>query len=177
MPRDGDSVIIRPLRETDSLAALTELLHRAYAPLAARGLRYLASHQDEATTRRRCGEGTCLVAELDGRIVGTVTLKSAQNTHGTPWYDRPDVVCFGQFAVDPQHQGSGIARRFLDAVERLAAEQGAAEIALDTAEGAADLIETYQRRGYRFIEYAAWEVTNYRSVIMSKSVRTHEPRG
>ncbi|MBW1796697.1 MAG: GNAT family N-acetyltransferase, partial [Deltaproteobacteria bacterium] len=47
---------------------------------------------------------------------------------------------------------------------------GASELALDTAEQATHLINWYERLGYRFIEYVDWDVTNYRSVIMSKRV-------
>ena len=32
------------------------------------------------------------------------------------------------------------------------------------------LIDYYQKRSYRFIEYVDWDVTNYRSVILSKSL-------
>ena len=44
-------------------------------------------------------------------------------------------------------------------------------VTLDTAEGAEHLIRTYEKRGYRFIEYVQWEVTNYRSVVMSKKLK------
>lgn len=46
-----DGIVIRPLDPADSIAELTALLHRAYAPLLAQGLRYVATHQDETTTR------------------------------------------------------------------------------------------------------------------------------
>ena len=50
-------------------------------------------------------------------------------------------------------------------------EVGAAEIALDTAETAEELIRFYLKRGYRFIEHVTWtDVVNYRSVVLSKRV-------
>ena len=55
-------------------------------------------------------------------------------------------------------------------VEQRAATSGAKEIALDTAETAHHLIDWYTRLGYRHIEHADWKHTNYRSVIMSKSL-------
>ena len=164
---------IRLLRPSDDLVLLTDLLHRAYRPLAERGLRYLATHQDVDTTRRRCGRGDCFIAELGGRIVGTITLTyhNPAQSNGTPWYERPDVAHFMQFAVEPSLQRQGIGSELVDAVERRAAERGMTEVALDTAEPAADLIAFYERRGYRFIEHAQWSVTNDRSVVMSKSLR------
>ena len=46
---------IRRLVPGDDLVALTALLHRACAPLAAAGMRYRASHQSVADTAERCG--------------------------------------------------------------------------------------------------------------------------
>lgn len=118
--------------------------------------------------------GETTVAVDGGRIVGVITLKPPDATRGSSFYDRDDVASFGQFAVRPSHQGRGIGRRLLDIVEQRATELGAAFIALDTAEGARDLISMYERRGYRFIEHADWEVSNYRSVILAKGVRATE---
>jgi GNAT superfamily N-acetyltransferase len=143
---------IRPIAPAGSIAALTELLHRAYAGLAARGMRFLATHQDEDTTARRIAEGECFVAK----------------TSGTPWYDRPDVASFGQFGVEPSWHGRGVGSRLSDVVERRAHDKGVSELALDTAETADELIAYYARRGYRFIEHTCWSEVNYRSVIMSK---------
>jgi ribosomal protein S18 acetylase RimI-like enzyme len=75
---------------------------------------------------------------------------------------------FSQFGVEPGLQRRGIGSILLDLVERRARETGAGELALDTAEGAAHLIKLYEKRGYRFVEHADWEKTNYRSVVLSK---------
>jgi hypothetical protein len=63
----------------------------------------------------------------------------------------------------------------MDFVEHHAACDGAHEMALDTSEHAHHLIEIYKNRGYRFVEYAQWSVTNYRSVVLSKSL-TPQPK-
>jgi ribosomal protein S18 acetylase RimI-like enzyme len=87
-----------------------------------------------------------------------------------PWYDRPEVASLGQFAVLPSHQSVGIGRRLSDAEELRAAESGAEEIALDTAEEASHLVSWYERCGYRFVEHAQWPGKAYRSVIVSKAI-------
>ncbi|MBB3452574.1 putative N-acetyltransferase YhbS [Rhizobium sp. BK313] len=161
--------LIRLLQPSDSISELTALLHNAYGHLARMGLRYMATHQTETVTRNRIGQGTCLVAVLDGKVCGTILFRSAKQTTGCPWYDRPDVASLGQFAVDPALQAQGIGLRLLKAVESRAVASGAGEIALDTAESANHLVEWYSRLGYRFAEYAQWSHTNYRSVILSKA--------
>ena len=168
----ADTFLIRPWRDTDSIEELTELLHRAYAGLAAMGLRYWATHQSAEVTLKRIQQGTCLVAEQDGVIRGSIVFRDATQTSGCPWYDRPDVASFGQFGVDPELQKNGLGRRLLAEVESLAAESGAGELALDTAEPATHLVGWYTRLGYRFIEHAQWQHTNYRSVVLSKSLAT-----
>lgn len=67
---------IRLIRPDDDYTELTELLHRAYGELAARRMRFLASHQDEKTTRERIGEGECYVAIENGRFIGTIVWRS-----------------------------------------------------------------------------------------------------
>lgn len=166
-----DGLQIRPLEPGDTIDELTDLLHRAYAPLAEAGFRFLATHQDAQTTTRRSADGECHVAVLDGRIVGTITFCEAARTGGSPWYDRADVASFQQFGVEPTLGRRGIGSALMDLVERRARETGAAEIACDTAEGATHLVEMYERRGFRVVEQIDWRpVTNYRSVVLSKSL-------
>jgi ribosomal protein S18 acetylase RimI-like enzyme len=118
------------------------------------------------------------VAVFEERVVGTITLKTRELTKGCPWYDRPDVASFGQFAVEPELQGRGIGRALLEAVERRAVEEGVAEVALDTAEGATALIGMYEKLGYRFIGHADWRPdTNYRSVVYSKKLQPRHAQG
>lgn len=163
-----DAVLIRPLAETDSIPALTSMLHRAYGRLARMGLRYTATHQSDEVTRERVSEGTCLVAVMDGEVVGTIVVKTPEQTNGCTWYDRPEVASVGQFGVEPDIQTKGLGLMLLDEAERRVRAAGAAEIALDTAEPATHLVDWYTRLGYRFVQYQSWEQTNYRSVIMSK---------
>jgi GNAT superfamily N-acetyltransferase len=167
-----DGIVIRPLGPEDSLAELTELLHRAYAPLAARGLRYVASWQDERITGYRIEDATCFVAVDGDRLVGTVTVKRPRECAGCAWLAREDVAVIGQFAVEPALQGRGIGAALLAAAERRAAEEGFAEAALDTAEAATELIAWYAARGYRPVGRADWDATNYLSVVMSKTLKT-----
>ncbi len=161
---------IRLLQPSDSIEALTHLVHRAYKRLADMGLTYMATSQPCDVTAARVAQGECYVALEQGVIVGTVVFKPAASTRGSPWLDLPGVCGLAQFAVDPDSQSRGLGTLLMDKVEARAEETGAAEIALDTAEPARHLVQWYGRRGYRVIEYAQWGHTNYRSVIMSKPV-------
>jgi GNAT superfamily N-acetyltransferase len=96
------------------------------------------------------------VAVTGEELVGTITLRPCDRTRGSPWLDRPDVASVGQFAVDPAFQRCGIGSRLLRFAEQRAAILGAAELALDTAEPAQNLIDFYAARGYRFIEHLQW---------------------
>lgn len=165
-----DAIRIRRLAPTDSLADLTALLNRAYKQLLDMGLRYVATWQDEQVTRRRIENAECWVAEQGGRIVGTITLYPPGRGKGHAFYERPDVAKIGQFGVEPGLQGTGIGSRLMDRVEERARELGAAELAGDTAEPAEHLHRFYARRGYRLVGRTRWEVVNYESVILSKTL-------
>lgn len=163
-------MVIRPLGPNHCITALTQLLHRAYAPLAARGMRYLASYQDEAMTRSRANEGECYVGLEGDAIIATVTLvpPGVPDAESCTYYAQPGVARFGQFAVDPRHQGCGIGSLLMDHIEARAAALGATFLALDTSEHAHELIAMYTKRGYTEVQRVDWDVTNYQSIVMSK---------
>ncbi len=165
-----DQINVRPLKDSDSLEELTEFLHRAYSVLAGMGLRYLATHQSADVTRSRISGGVCLVVVNGGTIVGTVTCYPPGHSTGSPWIERDHVAHFGQLGVDPNLRGQGIGARLVAAAEDQARAYDATDLALDTAEPATHLIDWYERLGYRFIEHADWDCTNYRSVVMSKEL-------
>jgi GNAT superfamily N-acetyltransferase len=169
--RAGDATVrLRRLAPTDSMGELTDLLHRAYARLAAMGLNYTATTQDEDCTARRCAGGTCWVGTADGRLVATVTLRPPAADRECAWYRRPDVASFEQLAVEPALQGRGLGDLLLDRVEREAARWGVGEVACDTAAPARHLVEWYVRRGYRVVATERWPGKTYESRIVSKPV-------
>lgn len=127
------NLIIRPFHPDDDWAELTDLLHRAYAPLAARGLRFHACSQDESVTRERAREGECYLALIGGKLIGTVTALPAGRESKSSWYQRSDTASMGQLAVDPGHQGRRIGAALMDRAEKRAIEWGAQWIAIDTS--------------------------------------------
>lgn len=171
-----DDILIRSYRKDDAIPPITKLLHDAYAPLAAMGLRYTATHQDDSVTLSRLERGFPFVAELDGEIVATVTLYATESeSSACPWYAEPGVYSFGQFAVRTDLQRCGIGARLIQLMEKEAVKRGAKELALDTAEGAHHLRRWYERLGFRFVEHATWDSTNYRSVVLSKNLTDSNP--
>lgn len=175
-----DRVDIRLLAARDSMAALTALLHRAYEPLALRGLNFSAATQSVETTQQRAAEGQCFVAEWRGRIVGTVTVCGPYDLAAAPWaagiaaFRDRDTAHFHQFAVDPGQQRQGIGRHLVAACERWARERGYKRMALETAEPATELRALYERLGYVPVAQVQWEDRSYRSVVMEKAL-DHSP--
>ena len=168
----SDPMVIRELAPGDSIEQLTELLHRAFAPLGQRGMNYSAVDQSPSETALRISTGLCAVATLDGSIVGTVMVGSGPDpTSESAWYRRSDVASAHQLGVEPSHQRRGIGSALMGWAESWAVRSGYAEIAVDTAEPATELISFYSSMGYRHIEYAQWHGKRYRSVILSKSLK------
>jgi GNAT superfamily N-acetyltransferase len=170
----GLSLHVRPFsKESDSIDDLTILLNKAYKSLADAGFRYVASYQDSKITLDRIKNAACFIGTINEKIVATISYYDPANTHYPKWQEDAVVAHFGQFAVDPSFQGSGIGNRMLAHVEDLAKHNNVDELALDTAENAAHLVSYYNRKGYRFVTYVQWKETNYRSVILSKQLADH----
>lgn len=161
---------IRPYKPDDPVSEITALLHRAYAGMAAQGLRYLASRQDDQTTLERLTSGASFIAIKDNSIVGTITVYGPYEEAEVPLYRQEGVNHFGQFAVEPALQGAGLGKRLYMTVEDLCRANNVKTLALDTAETAAHLIDLYQRWGFEIVDHVQWNVTNYRSVIMAKDL-------
>jgi GNAT superfamily N-acetyltransferase len=153
------------------LLPMTELLYRANADLAKIGLRYVASHQTPEVTERRARSGYCLVAEEEGRLVGTITIRKSRPDAPISLYREEGLMIFGQFGVEPSLRGKGIGKLLHDHVIKYALASEAKAIALDTAAPALHLIEMYLRWGYIEIERHSWPDTNYESVVMKKELR------
>lgn len=166
----GD-IEIRPFKlAADDLEELTRVLNLAYKQLDDLGFRYHATHQDSSVTRKRIEGAYCLAGFDNGKIVSTITYYKPGMKEGCHWYETEGVGVVGQFGVLPSYQSIGLGAHMLSLVETKAEGEDVREIALDTAEGADHLRKFYEKKGYRFIEYADWEVTNYRSVVMSKNL-------
>jgi GNAT superfamily N-acetyltransferase len=159
---------VRRVGPEESWAAITALLHRAYAPLAQRGLQFHASYQDEAVTQSRCSEGECYIALVDGVLAGTITALPAGRISDLSWYTRSDTASMGQLAVEPARQAQGVGAALTTRAEARAVEWGASQIAIDTSEHANELLALYRRRGYQVVDAIRWRVTNYRSLVLVK---------
>jgi GNAT superfamily N-acetyltransferase len=166
---------LRDCRLPEDVTPLTALLHRAYAEHAARGLRYMATHQGPEITERRIRSGHCFIAENKGVIVGTLTVRKPNPASPVPTYREPATFTFGQFGVEPAARGHGVGRALHDRALRFALENGGAAMALDTAAPADHLIQLYTRWGYRETGRHRWDTTNYESIIMRREIKSPHP--
>lgn len=160
---------VRPVRDSDDIDALTDLIHRAYAAHLEHGLRYWGTHQSSADTLERLRSGQALLLLVAGRIAGTATVRPPQPASPVALYRDPQVRSLSQFCVDPAHHGRGLGRRLHEEALAVARRSGASTMALDTAAPATGLIRLYESWGYRVVGSADWRPdTNYESVVMAR---------
>lgn len=172
-PGTEPPIDIRLLAVRDSLHALTELLHRAYAPLAARGMNFAAATQGPEVTASRVAEGQCFVAVRDREIVGTATVcgpPSAPDEASLPWFGDGNTAHVHQLAVAPELQHTGLGARLVRRCEAWARENGYAGIVSGAAVGADELLALFRRLGYSEVGQAQGPGRTYRSVILRKSL-------
>lgn len=164
-------ILVRHFQPEDSLELLTELVHTAYAPHAALGLRYWGTHQTVSDTAQRLASGCGFVAEIEGQIAGTITLRPPQPDSTVALYRDVHTWSIGQFAVAPAYKGFGIGLALHEHVLEAARLRGGRRMALDTAVPAEGLISMYRRWGYEIAGEHDWRPhTNYLSVLMVRSL-------
>lgn len=136
------ALVIRDAR-LDELADVGLLTRVAYAAAELGSESYLAHVQDAAG---RAAASTLLVAEADGRLVGTVTLAA----FGTTFADiaREGEYEFRMLAVDPSSTGRGVATALVGACADRARAAGAQRIVCSVEDRNTPAIRLYTRLGY-----------------------------
>lgn len=163
----GPQPWIREVAAGDDVAAITSLIHAAYAAHARAGLRFWGAHQSAEDTAARLAQGTGLLLFAADRLAGTLTLRPPQPGSEVPLYREPGVYSISQFCVHPDFQGRGFGRRLHDEAVHRARAGGATRLALDTARPATGLVRLYAHWGYRVVGEHDWRpFTTYPSVVM-----------
>lgn len=86
------------------------------------------------------------VAELEGRIVGTVSVWPVGAPGSEAWL--PNAADLRHLAVAPGFHGRGISRMLMETAERFAFDSGAKAICLHVRRGAEGVARLYRDRGY-----------------------------
>jgi len=158
-------------QNNDSVEELTDLLHRAYKPLAEMGLNFIATHQTVEYTRKYFRKGECyILLEPSGKMCATIFYYNETFRDAPEIFKDKDTVLFGKFAVEPDLQKLGIGSRLMDFAESLAKSRGKKRMVLDTSENAEHLIKYYNKRGYKYLHSWQWPDVNYKSVVMVKDL-------
>ncbi len=144
------SVLVRRARPEDD-AAIGEVLIQGYVTAYARKMPHVIVGEERRADLRnvsqRRGYATILVAELDGRVVGTVALFA----YGAPTCEAwiAGAADLRHLATDPSVQGRGFAKPLLDQAERIARDDfHAPAVCLHVRRGNAGVARLYESRGY-----------------------------
>lgn len=100
--------------------------------------------RDVATKR---GLASVFVAELDGRVVGTIAIFAPGAVSSEAWL--PNSADIRHLAVDPALHGKGVSKPLLDRAEALARDEWKVDaICLHVRKGADGVARLYQSRGF-----------------------------
>ena len=134
------AITVLPCSDHAALPRVCDILHSAFAAHDGRIDPPSGAHRETPETlATKLERETLLVArDTDGGIVGCIfcTIES------------PDVAYIGRLAVEPGHQGRGIARALLLASIAWAREQGAARVGLGVRVELTENIAFFERHGF-----------------------------
>lgn len=145
-----DGFVIRRAEARDDVA-VGELLIESFVTMYARKMPEVIvsenrKHELRQTASRR-ENGLVWVAELEGKIVGSVVL--------WPWGAKESeafvegAMDLRQLAVSESARGKGISAALCDVVEQYARAQGAPGVCLHARHGAVGVHGLYEKRGYQ----------------------------
>jgi len=147
------------------VSQIRTLVNDAYKELAAQGLNYTASYQDEEETRKRMNQGRAFVLLSGSEIVGSVLFFEKN------YFTEKKSAYIGQFAITPKLARQGLGSIIMDFCEQLANDEKYEAVQLDTAKPAKHLVDWYQSRGYKIVGEKHWDGKTYDSFIMEKTLR------
>ncbi|HXS99201.1 MAG TPA: GNAT family N-acetyltransferase [Elusimicrobiota bacterium] len=144
------AALVREARPEDD-ARIGDLLVDAFLSAYARKMpevRYDdARKRDLRDTAAKRGRAAVLVAEIDGKVEGTVTLFKPGAEGSEAWL--PGAADLRHLAVDPRLHGRGLSKPLLDRAEAIARDEWRVPaICLHVRRGAAGVARLYQSRGY-----------------------------
>lgn len=144
------TLVVRPARQGD-LAAVDALTVAVYRPLLPEGDPYL---RVLGQAGKRFGRAEVVVAELDGQVVGSLTVAA----HGTRYSHiaRPDELEFRMLAVSPAARGHGAGTALVRHVLDQAAARGLRAVVLSTQSNMVAARRIYDRLGFRDAPHRYW---------------------
>jgi ribosomal protein S18 acetylase RimI-like enzyme len=135
-----DAMVIRSALVED-VEPVYRVLERGFRSLLTRG--YPSRAVEEAITSpgglHRCivGGGHLLVAELEGKIIGTIT---GMEENGE--------ICISSFAVAPVYCRKGVATRLLQELEAIAEGKRLRKLRLEVASAMVEAVGLFEKLGY-----------------------------
>ena len=161
-------VVIRRLQAADSIEQLTGLVNRAYSNLVDAAFRLEGANQSVERTKERIAQGVCLVAEANGRLVGTLSMRVGFANPVCRYLAKPNIVCRYQHAVDPAIQGKGIGHALMQESERWARELYFDEIVEYTAEQHSWKRAYWKRNGIVEVDRIQWPGDSFFCIVGAK---------
>lgn len=163
-----DDIVIIPKPDYISWEEITQLLHLGYSERANEGLKYSATHQSVEKTIERAENGVCIVALLDGKMIGTETynLIERKKLKWKRWFYDDQYYYMHSLTVHPDYKRRGIGLKIRTYIKDEAIKNKIGSLISDTSEQADWLISWYDRVGHKKVGYVSHPGTNYYSVIM-----------
>ena len=117
--------------------------------------------------RKTIGYGTCFVALLDGKVIGTTSVNFVNLNRW--WSKKQSVAYYSNTAVLPEFRGTDVYIEMTKLMSNFVKESGVRLHQFNTAEQNKAVIKMNERFGYKKVQYSATgKGADYYSVIMCK---------
>ncbi|MGA8941980.1 MAG: GNAT family N-acetyltransferase [Thermoactinomyces sp.] len=162
----------------DQFSEIVRIFEHVKEGLREQGIdQWTEDYPDREILQKDIGNGNMYLLVSEGEIAAIAALDQNQEPQyeDIPWKDKTgNFLVVHRLCVNPDYQGKGISRLFMDEIERFAKDQGYSSIRLDTQmvnEKAMNLYEShdYEKRGTFYFPHASKPFMAFEKKLVPKS--------
>lgn len=155
-----------------SYEEIQNLLNLSHRDNEKKGLKYSTQNQSVNKLIEKIGTGDCIVAKIDGKLVGTVTVDYRKLNY---WYCREFCAIIKLLGVHPEYKGNKIGTALVNKCIELAKLKKCNIVVADSAEKNYSLMNLCYKFDFKKVDFCKYKNNNFYSAVYAKWIDNNYP--
>lgn len=159
-------IVVIPKPENISWEEIRNVIHQAHKSNFEKGIVMRTTTFTAEELKERVGPmGKCFVAMDGDQVIGTTSCCVGEVNH---WFYHGRIMKWMLLGILPMYKGFNICTMLLQKVEEETKLQGCTTISFDTAEENTNMQKICLKKGFVYVDFIAFPLSNHYSVEMLK---------